>query len=256
MFEYIQQICQRAADICAIRLMRQAVHRHQNGRVPPNFGHGRKMVGAWSGYGRIDLVTTYLAQAQHRCAVSLVGTQGGRLGHLSLRNLRAPTGPWRLKCADMQHFQAALCLHMRDDHAVQLGIRSYSVSGARLTVREMLTITDQLAHLRVNRVTDRLNRIVIHARTGMLIKAPWEQYMVHMRAYPFKGMQFHGHQAQSWILYVLNTFPHTVSEVDVLNPAHHKHIGVGLCILFFEVRNADLLHTMPIFTHSDVLPCV
>ena len=44
----------------------------------------------------------------------------------------------------------------------------------------MLTITDQLAHLRVNRVTDRLNRIVIHARTGMLIKAPWEQYMVHM----------------------------------------------------------------------------
>ena len=110
----------------------------------------------------------------------------------------------------MQHFQAALCLHMRDDHAVQLGIRSYS--GARLTVREMHTITDQLAHLRANRVTDRLNRIVIHARTGMLMKAPWEQYMVHMRAYPFKGLQFHGHQRQSWILYVLNTFPHTVSD--------------------------------------------
>ena len=59
------------------------------------------MVGTWSRYGRIDLVTTYLAQTQHWCDVSLVGTQGGRLGHLSLRNLRALNGPWRLKCADM-----------------------------------------------------------------------------------------------------------------------------------------------------------
>ena len=229
----MQQIVQRAADICAIELMRQAVNRHQNGGVPPNFGHGRRMVGTWSGYGRIDLVTTYLAQAQHQCGVSLVGTQGGRLGHLTLRNLRAPNGPWRQKCPDMQHFQAALCLHLRDDHAVQLGIASYS--GARLTVREMHSITDQLAHLRANRVADRLNRIVIHARTGMPIKAPWEQYMVHMRAYPFKGQHFHGYQSQSWILYVLNTFPRRVSEMDVLNPAHHEHIGVGLCILFFEV---------------------
>jgi len=71
------------------------------------------MVGTWSGYGRVDLVTTYLAQAQHRCAVSLLGTQGGRLGYLSLRNLRAPSGPWRLKCPDMQYLQTALCLHIR-----------------------------------------------------------------------------------------------------------------------------------------------
>ena len=197
------------------------------------------MVGGWLGYGMVDLVSTYLAQAQHRCAVSLVGTQGGRLGYLSLRNLRAPSGPWRLKCPDMQYLHTALCLHMRDDHAVQLGIRSYSASGARLTAREMLKITDQLAHLRLNRVTDRLNRIVIHARTGMLIKAPWGQYLVHMRAYPFRGLHFHGRQAQPWILYVLNTFSHALSEVDVLNPAHHKHIGVGLCILFFEVRASE-----------------
>ena len=95
--------------------------------------------------------------------------------------------------------------------------------------------------------------VVIHARTGMLIKAPWGQYMVHLRAYPFKGLQFHGRQTQSWILYVLNTFPHVLSEVDVLNPAHHKHIAVGLCILFFEVRIAGLWPIMPIFVHRDGL---
>ena len=160
------------------------------------------------------------------------------MGYLSLRSLRAANGPWRLRCADMQHFQNALCLHMRDDHAMQLGIRSYSVSGVLLTVREILKITDQLVHLRGNRVTDRLNRIVIHARTGFLMKAPWEQYIVHMRAYPFKGLMFHGHQAQTWLLYVLNTFPHALTAMDALNPAHHKHIGVGLSILFFEVRSA------------------
>ena len=73
------------------------------------------------------------------------------------------------------------------------------------------------------------------ARTGMLVKAPWEQYMVHMRAYPFKGLKFHDHNPQSWLLYVLNTFAHGVNAFDPLNPSHHKHIGVGLSILFFEV---------------------
>ena len=34
------------------------------------------------------------------------------------------------------------------DHAMQLGITSYSVSRVRLTVREMQKITDQLVHLR------------------------------------------------------------------------------------------------------------
>ena len=81
----------------------------------------------------------------------------------------------------------------------------------------------------------RLTQMVIHARTGMLIKAPWEQYMVHMRAYPFKGLEFHGRNPQNWILYVLNTFPQGVDALDPLNPAHHQHIGVGLSILFFEV---------------------
>ena len=124
------------------------------------------------------------------------------MGYLSLRGLRANNGPWRVKCPDMQHFQMALCLHMRDDHAQQLGITSYLISRARLTPREMLKITDQLVHLRNKHVADRLNKIVIHARTGMLVKAPLEQYMVHMRAYPFKGLQFHGHNPQSWLLYV------------------------------------------------------
>ena len=124
---------------------------------------------------------------------------------------------------------------MRDDHTQQLGITSYLVSRARLTAREMLKITDQLVHLRNKHVADRLNKIVIHARTGMLVKAPWEQYMVHMRAYPFKGLQFHGHNPQSWVLYVLNTFAHGVNAFDPLNLSHHKHIGVGLSILFFEV---------------------
>jgi len=135
----------------------------------------------------------------------------------------------------MQHFQAALCLHMRDDHAQQLGIRSYSVSRARLTVREMQKITDQLVHMRTRHASDRLTQMVVHARTGMLIKAPWEQYMVHMRAYPFKGLEFHGRNPQNWILYVLNTFAQGVDALDPLNPAHHQHIGVGLSILFFEV---------------------
>ena len=154
---------------------------------------------------------------------------------MSLRGLRAINGPWRVKCPVNQHFQNALWLHLRDDHAVQLGIRSYAHSQARLTVREILKITDQLIHLRHRHVADRLNQIVIHARTGMLIKAPWEQYMLHLRAYPFKGVQFHGHNPQSWILYVLNTFPLALHAIDVLNPSHHKHIGVGLSILFFEV---------------------
>jgi len=135
----------------------------------------------------------------------------------------------------MQHFQAALCLHMRDDHAQQLGIRSYSDSRARLTVREIQKITDQLVHLRKRPASSVLTKVVVHARTGMLIKAPWEQYMVHMRAYPFQGLEFHGRNPQTWILYVLNTFPQRVGAFDVLNPAHHRHIGVGLCILFFEV---------------------
>ena len=69
--------------------------------------------------------------------------------------------------------------HIRDDHAMQLGIRSYSASRARLTVRE-IQITDQLVHMRTRHVADRLNEIVVHARTGMLIKAPWEQCMVHL----------------------------------------------------------------------------
>ena len=58
------------------------------------------------------------------------------------------------------------------DHAMQLDIRSYSVSRARLTLREMQKITDQLVHMRTRHVADRINRIVIQARTGMLIKAP------------------------------------------------------------------------------------
>jgi len=226
--------------------MRQAVHRQNGGQVPRNVGHGHTMVGGWLGYGKVDLVSTYLAQAQQRCAVDLVGTQGGGFGYLSLRSLRAPSGPWRQKCPDMQYLHTALCLHMRDDHAEELGIRSYAVSGARLTAREMLRITDQLAHLRLNRVTDRLKRIVIHATKGMLIRAPWAQYLVHMRAYPFRGLHFHGRQVQPWILYVLNTFPHTLSEMDVLNPAHHQHIGVGLCILFFKVLTPCLLHKLQI----------
>ena len=69
----------------------------------------------------------------------------------------------------------------------------------------------------------------------MLIKAPWEQYMVHLRAYPFKGLEFHGRNPQNWILYVLNTFAQGVDALDPLNPTHHQHIGVGLSILFFEV---------------------
>ena len=77
---------------------------------------------------------------------------------------------------------------MRDDHAEELGIRSYAVSGARLTAREMLKITDQLAHLRLNRVTDRLNRIVIHARTGMLIKAPWGPILGAHEGVSFQGV--------------------------------------------------------------------
>lgn len=65
------------------------------------------------------------------------------------------------------------------------------------------------------------NRVVVHAHAGMIVKAPWEQYMVHMRAYPFKGKQFHGHNPQSWILYVLNTFSLAVGVLDPLNPQHH-----------------------------------
>jgi len=172
----IKQIVQRSADTAAIRLMRQAVSRHQNSSVPTNFGHGRTMVGSWTGYGKVDLVKTYLAMAQKRCSISLVGTQGGCFGFLSLRGLRAPNGPWRVRCPDMQHFQAALCLHMRDDHAQQLGIRSFSDSRARLTVREIQKITDQLVHMRKRPASDRLTKIVVHARTGMLIKAPWEQF--------------------------------------------------------------------------------
>ena len=94
-------------------------------------------------------------------------------------------------------------MHMRDDHAVQLGIRSYSASRAQLTVREIQEITDQLVHLRTRHVTDRLNQIVIHARTGMLIKAPWEQYMVHLRAYPFKGIEFHGRNPPAFLATII-----------------------------------------------------
>ena len=130
---------------------------------------------------------------------------------------------------------------MRDDHAQQLGIRSYSVSQTRLTVREMQKITDQLVHLCTRHASDRLTQMVIHARTSMLIKAPWEQYMVHMRAYPFKGLEFHGHNPQSWLLYVLNTFALGVDAIDPFNPSHHKHIGVGLSILFFEVKYENLI---------------
>ena len=64
----------------------------------------------------------------------------------------------------------------------------------------------------------RLTQMVFHARTGMLIKAPWEQYMVHLRAYPFKGLEFHGRNPQNWILYVLNTFAQGVDALDPLNP--------------------------------------
>ena len=106
-------------------LMRQAVSRHQNGSAPTNYGHGdshgRTMVGSWSGFGRIDIVKTYLAKLQNRCAVSLVGTQVGGMGFLSLRGLHVTNGLWLVKCADMRHFQAAVCLHMRDNHAMQLG---------------------------------------------------------------------------------------------------------------------------------------
>ena len=102
-------------------------------------------------------------------------------------------------------------------------------------MREIQKITDQLVHLRTKHVADPLNRIVIHARTGMLVKAPWEQYMVHMRTYPFKGLEVHGRNPQSWLLYVMNTFAHGLDAFDPLNPSHHQHIGVGLSILFSEV---------------------
>ena len=73
--------------------------------------------------------------------------------------------------------------------------------------------------------------------------------MVHMRAYPFKGLQFHGHNPQSWILYVLNTFATGVDALDPLNPAHHQHIAVGLSILFFEAMYADfIVHVMNFMT--------
>ena len=66
--------------------------------------------------------------------------------------------------------------------------------------------------------------------------------MVHLRAYPFKGIQFHGRNPQSWILYVLNTFALGVVALDPLNPMHHQHIGVGLSILFFEVMYVYFIH--------------
>ena len=60
--------------------------------------------------------------------------------------------------------------------------------------------------------------------------------MLHMPAYPFKGLEFHGRNPQNWILYsVLNTFAQGVDALDPLNPTHHQHIGLGLSILFFEV---------------------
>jgi len=100
------------------------------------------------------------------------------------------------------------------------------------------------------------NKIVIHARTGMLIKAPWEQYMVHLRAYPFKGIQFHGRNPQSWILYVLNTFALGVDALDPLNPMHHQHIGVGLSILFFEVMYENFIDSvMNFMTQFEKLYC-
>ena len=108
-------------------------------------------------------------------------------------------------------------------------------------MRGMQKITDQLVHLRTRRVTDRLTQMVIHARTSMLIKAPWEQYMVHIRVYPFKGFELHGHNPQSWLLYVLNTFALGVDAIDPFNPSHHKHIGVGLSILFFEVMYENFI---------------
>ena len=42
--------------------------------------------------------------------------------------------------------------------------------------------------------------------------------MVHLRAYPFKGLEFHGRNPQNWILYVLNTFAQGVDALDPLNP--------------------------------------
>ena len=139
----------------------------------------------------------------------------------------------------MRCLHAALCVHLRDDHAVQLGIRAFSASRAQLIVREMQKITDQLVPLRTRHFADRQNKVVIHAHTGMLIKAPWEQYMVYLRAYPFKGIEFHGRNPQAWVLYVLNTFPLGVDALDPLNTMHHQHIGVGLSILFFEVINKN-----------------
>ena len=145
----------------------------------------------------------------------------------------------------MHSFHAALCVHMRDDHAVQLGIKSYSASRAQLTVREMQKINDQLVLLWTRHVTDRLNQIVIHAHIGMLIKAPWEKYMVHLRAYPFKGIEFHGHNPQAWGLYVLNTFALGVDALDPLNPTQpHQHIGVGLSIFFFKVMFENFIHNV------------
>ena len=96
---------------------------------------------------------------------------------------------------------------------------TYITDACNPSNREILKITDQLPHLRTRHVADRLNQVVIHARTGMLMKAPWEQYMLHMRAYPFKGVKFHGHNPQSWILYVLNTFALAVDAFDPLNPS-------------------------------------
>ena len=116
--------------------------------------------------------------------------------------------------------------------------------GIQNSWHEIFFHDQKLVHLRTRHVADRLNRIVIHARTGMLIKAPWEQYMVHLRTYPFKGMQFHDRNPQSWILYVLNTFALGVDALDPLNPTHHEHIGVGLSILFFEVMYENFINSV------------
>ena len=141
------QIVQRAADKCAVKLMRQAVGRHQDNQTPPNYGHGCSMVGTWSGYGRIDLVKTYLAKAQNRCAVSLIGIQGGGMGYLSLRGLRANNGPWRVKCPDMQHFQTALCLFVCFV-CLFVWVRPENLYFAPCVWREVITVALLTVHTR------------------------------------------------------------------------------------------------------------
>ena len=68
--------------------------------------------------------------------------------------------------------------------------------------------------------------------------------MVHLRAYPFKDIEFHGNNPQAWILYVLNTFALEVDSLDLLKPMHYQHIGVGMSILFFEVMFENFIDSV------------